>query len=235
MAPQVPDKSFDASQPSNPASTPTTSPDQDDNCPFCRISALYPTYDPSSPPPSTSSTLSPDLTSPNPETYILLSSPLVIAFLDIMPLSRGHLLLCPRRHAPKLTGTTPSEARDLGYWLRVLSTAVSRATGVDDWNVVQNNGAAAAQVVPHMHYHIIPRPEIRAQGRWSEKFTMFGRGQRTDLDAEDGENLADKVRSEIANVLKEEEEKKEGREAKNLGQDVTLRGSGSKFTAKGKL
>lgn len=148
-----------------------------------------------------------------------------------MPLSRGHLLLCPRRHAPKLTGTTPSEARDLGYWLRVLSTAVSRATGVDDWNVVQNNGAAAAQVVPHMHYHIIPRPEIRAQGRWSEKFTMFGRGQRTDLDAEDGENLADMVRSEIAKVLKEEE----GSESQILGHNVTLRGSGSRLTAKGKL
>lgn len=206
MAPQVPDKAFDSSQPLNPASTPTTSSDQDDNCPFCRISTLYPTYDPTSPPLSTSSAVSPELTSPNPETYILLSSPLVIAFLDIMPLSRGHLLLCPRRHAPKLTGTTPSEARDLGYWLRVLSTAVSRATGVEDWNVVQNNGAAAAQVVPHMHYHIIPRPEIRAQGRWSEKFTMFGRGQRTDLDAEDGENLADKVRVEIAKVLSEEAE-----------------------------
>lgn len=231
MAPQVPEKSFDTSQPSNPATTPTNSPDHDDNCPFCRISALYPTYDPTSPPLSTSATLSPELTSPNPETYILLSSPLVIAFLDIMPLSRGHLLLCPRRHAPKLTDTTPSEARDLGYWLRVLSTALSRATGVDDWNVVQNNGAAAAQVVPHMHYHIIPRPEIRAQGRWSEKFTMFGRGQRTDLDAEDGENLADKVRSEIAKVLREEEDG----EGKSLGQDVTSSSSGSKFTTKGKL
>ncbi|KAJ4418009.1 hypothetical protein N0V82_005861 [Gnomoniopsis sp. IMI 355080] len=226
MAPQVPDKSFDSSQPLNPASTPTTSSDQDDNCPFCRISTLYQTYDPTSPPLSTSSTLSPELTFPNPETYILLSSPLVIAFLDIMPLSRGHLLLCPRRHAPKLTGTTPSEARDLGYWLRVLSTAVSRATGVEDWNVVQNNGAAAAQVVPHMHYHIIPRPEIRAQGRWSEKFTMFGRGQRTDLDAEDGENLAEKVRREIANVLREEG----GRDGQSAGQSISS-GRG----AKGKL
>lgn len=121
-----------------------------------------------------------------------------------MPLSRGHLLLCPRRHAPKLTGTTPAEARELGYYLRVLSAALSRATGVDDWNVVQNNGAAAAQVVPHMHYHVIPRPEIRAQGRWSEKFTMFGRGQRSDLDPEDGEKLAARVREEIGKIMSEE-------------------------------
>lgn len=210
MAPQVPDETFDSAQPSNPATTSTTS-DHDDSCPFCRISTLYPPYNPLQPPSPTSPSLSPALAFPNPETYILLSTPLVIAFLDIMPLSHGHLLLCPRRHAPKLTDTTPAEARELGSWLRVLSTALSRVTGVGDWNVVQNNGAAAAQVVPHMHYHVIPRPEIRAQGRWSEKFTMFGRGQRSDLDAEDGEGLAERVRGEVAKTLSEEEGKYGGR------------------------
>lgn len=194
MAPHVPDRSFDPS-----------SEGDSSNCPFCRIAAIYAPYDPTSPPsPALASALSPTRTSPSPETYILLSTPIVIAFLDIMPLSQGHLLLCPRRHAPKLTGTTPAEARELGYYLRVLSAALGRVTGVHDWNVVQNNGAAAAQVVPHMHYHVIPRPEIRAQGRWSEKFTMFGRGQRSDLDPEDGEQLAARVREEVGKVLSEE-------------------------------
>lgn len=215
MAPLLPDKSsFDSSQPSNPASTPT--PDNNNNnnnnndpdCPFCRITQLYSPYDPLEPPPADSKTLSPTLASPSPETYIILSTPAVIAFLDIMPLSRGHLLLCPRRHSPKLSDVDSHEARELGYYLRVLSSALSRATGVDDWNVVQNNGAAAAQVVPHMHFHVIPRPEIRAQGRWSEKFTMFGRGQRTDLDPEDGERLAEKVRREVGWVLRGQGEEK---------------------------
>lgn len=204
MAPPVPDAAFDHPEPSNPASNSTVEDDSASNCPFCRIAALYKPYDPTSPPAPDSPLLSPTKADPNPETYVLLSTPDVIAFLDIMPLSRGHLLLCPRRHAPKLTGTTAHEARELGYYLRVLSAALGRATGVEDWNVVQNNGAAAAQVVPHMHYHVIPRPEIRAQGRWSEKFTMFGRGQRSDLDAEDGEQLAGRVRAEVARVLGEE-------------------------------
>ncbi|CRK38409.1 hypothetical protein BN1708_020526, partial [Verticillium longisporum] len=71
---------------------------------------------------------------------------------------------------------------ELGRFLRTLSRALARVTGVEDWNVVQNNGAAAAQVVMHMHYHLIPRPEIRASGRFSESFTMFGRGKREELD-----------------------------------------------------
>lgn len=201
MAPLVPDQTFDQGQSSSPTAIPSK---ESDNCPFCRIASLYPSYDPTSPPNASAPSISPELALPGPETYVLLSTPIVIAFLDIMPLSRGHLLVCPRRHAPKLTGTTPIEARELGYYLRVLSAAVGRATGVDDWNVVQNNGAAAAQVVPHMHYHVIPRPEIRAQGRWSEKFTMFGRGQRTDLEPEDGERLAARLREEVANILQQE-------------------------------
>lgn len=88
--------------------------------------------------------------------------------------------------------------------MRVLSAALARATGVDDWNVVQNNGAAAAQVVPHMHFHIIPRPEIRASGRFRESFTMFGRGQREELDDDVAESLAADVRREVAAVLREE-------------------------------
>lgn len=214
MAPHLPDGSFDPSSSENSDSA---------KCPFCRIASIYAPYDPTSPPPSSSDAVSPTRTSPNPETYVILSTPVVIAFLDIMPLSQGHLLLCPRRHAPKLTGTTPSEARELGHYLRVLSAALCRATGVHDWNVVQNNGAAAAQVVPHMHYHIIPRPEIRAQGRWSEKFTMFGRGQRSDLDPEDGEKLAAMVREEIGKMLSSEQ----GFDHKNVENSVAV--------AKGKL
>jgi diadenosine tetraphosphate (Ap4A) HIT family hydrolase len=127
-----------------------------------------------------------------------------MAFLDIAPLAEGHLLLCPRAHRERLTSLEDSEARELGRWLRIMSKALMRAVGVDDWNVVQNNGAAAAQVVPHAHFHIIPRPDIRRQGRWSERFTMFGRGKRTDLDEEEGVQLAEKVRSSLSQVLREE-------------------------------
>lgn len=127
-----------------------------------------------------------------------------------MPLSRGHLLVCPRNHRPKLTDTSPEEAALLGAHVRVLSEAVSRATGVYDWNVVQNNGAAAAQVVPHVHYHLIPRPEIRASGKLRESFTMFGRGQREDLDEDEAEVLAKSIREKVAEVMKEDEEKRRG-------------------------
>ncbi|KAK4189424.1 HIT-like domain-containing protein [Podospora australis] len=192
----------------SPTTFDTSSPiSHDASCPFCTISKVYLPYDPSSPPAPSSKSVSPELTFPNPSTFILLSTPLLTAFLDIMPLSPGHLLLCPRAHRPKLTDVTPDEAAELGKYVRILSAAVSKATGIQDWNVVQNNGAAAAQVVPHCHFHIIPRPELR--DKRAERFTstMFGRGQRDELDDEEGEKLAGEIRAAIAEVLLEDAEK----------------------------
>ncbi|KAF4978186.1 hypothetical protein FZEAL_5394 [Fusarium zealandicum] len=183
----------------DPSSPPPTS-----SCPFCAICSIYKPYDPLNPPPQSSLLLDPELVAPS--SFIVLSTPILIAFLDILPLSRGHLLLCPRPHRPKLTDVTVSEAAYLGRYLRLLSKAVSRVTGVEDWNVVQNNGAAAAQVVSHMHYHIIPRPEIRASGRFSESFTMFGRGRREELDDDEAAQLAEELRQSVAAVMREEEE-----------------------------
>jgi diadenosine tetraphosphate (Ap4A) HIT family hydrolase len=169
-----------------------------DGCPFCTIAATHQPYDALNPPPSIDASLT------TPSSFVVLSTPLLIAFLDIMPLSRGHLLLCPRAHRPKLTDASPTESRQLGDYVRILSAALARATGVQDWNVVQNNGAAAAQVVPHMHYHVIPRPEIRASGKLSESFTMFGRGQREELDDDEALAIAADVRRHVAIVLREE-------------------------------
>ncbi|KAI8623664.1 HIT domain-containing protein [Xylariaceae sp. FL1651] len=184
-----------------PPFDPTVLP-PDESCPFCNIAQAYPTFPPDKPPASDSPDLDPFKIAP--ASFVVLSTPMLIAFLDIMPLSHGHLLLCPRSHKPKLSDVTSAEAAELGSYLRILSRALSRTTGVHDWNVVQNNGAAAAQVVNHVHYHLIPRPEIRASGKFRESFTMFGRGQREELDDDEAVDLAAKLRANIATVLDEE-------------------------------
>jgi len=115
-----------------PAMTPSL-PEPSANCPFCTISTTYPPSAPQSP------NLSSERTSP-PTFLVLRSSPVCIAFLDIMPLSPGHLLLTTRTHREKVSEVTDEEARELGRWLRVLSGALARVTRVWDWNIVQNNG-----------------------------------------------------------------------------------------------
>lgn len=63
-----------------------------------------------------------------------------MAFLDIMPLSPGHLLVTTRKHHEKISDVSAEESRALGEWLMRLSRVLARVTGVWDWNIVQNNG-----------------------------------------------------------------------------------------------
>ncbi len=81
----------------------------------------------------------------------------VLAFLDIGPLSSGHTLVIPKEPAETLDRLSDDSAAALGRVLPRLSRAVLRATGAQDFNVLQNNGVAAHQAVGHVHFHIIPK------------------------------------------------------------------------------
>lgn len=81
----------------------------------------------------------------------------VLAFLDIMPLSRGHCLIIPKEPAETLDRLSDESAAAIGRVLPRLARAVMAATGTRDYNVLQNNGAPAHQAVMHVHFHIIPK------------------------------------------------------------------------------
>ena len=81
----------------------------------------------------------------------------VLAFLDVGPLSRGHTLLLPRERKAHLHELSDESAAALGRVLPRLCRAVMKATGATAYNVLQNNGSAAHQVVMHVHFHIIPK------------------------------------------------------------------------------
>jgi diadenosine tetraphosphate (Ap4A) HIT family hydrolase len=101
------------------------------DCPFCAIGAVHP--------PSPSPSADHDLLSP--PAFVVLSTRLCLAFLDIMPLAPGHLLVTTRRHRQKISEVSDEESRELGLWLPRLSRVLANVTGVHDWNIVQNNGA----------------------------------------------------------------------------------------------
>jgi|ETNmetMinimDraft_26_1059896.scaffolds.fasta_scaffold31951_3 histidine triad (HIT) family protein len=87
-----------------------------------------------------------------------------IAFLDIGPLAEGHVLLIPKAHARTVDQLSASQAGEMLRLLPAMVKAVQAATGCQGVNVLQNNGRVAHQVVPHVHFHIIPRNEDDAFG-----------------------------------------------------------------------
>jgi histidine triad (HIT) family protein len=88
--------------------------------------------------------------------------PLVLAFLDINPLSPGHTLVIPKRPAATLDAVDDASAAALGRALPRIARAVIAATGVRAYNILQNNGSDAHQAVFHVHFHIIPKPDARS-------------------------------------------------------------------------
>jgi histidine triad (HIT) family protein len=85
----------------------------------------------------------------------------VLAFLDINPLSTGHTLVLPKEAAETLDSLSDESAAALGRVLPRLCRAVVAVTGVREYNVLENNGRSAHQAIPHVHFHIIPKPNAR--------------------------------------------------------------------------
>ena len=114
----------------------------------------------------------------------------VFAFLDIAPLATGHLLVVPKEPAPTLDLLSDESAAAVGRVLPRLARAVMAATGTRDYNVLQNNGAAAHQAVPHVHFHVIPKPAAGGLGiDWPS-----GR-----LDGDEGRRIAAELAARLAN------------------------------------
>jgi diadenosine tetraphosphate (Ap4A) HIT family hydrolase len=83
--------------------------------------------------------------------------PLVTAFMDIHPVTSGHLLVVPNMHFPDLASLDTQYAAQMMATGRRLGAAVRAVLGVEGVNLLIADGAAAGQSVFHCHLHVIPR------------------------------------------------------------------------------
>ena len=91
------------------------------------------------------------------DAYILYEDDSHMAFLDRYPVVPGHALIIPKTHHSTIVEMGPERAGKLFSLAPLLAPAILHAAGTAAFNVGQNNGDAAKQVVPHVHVHIIPR------------------------------------------------------------------------------
>src|SRR3954447_17785629 len=80
-----------------------------------------------------------------------------IAFMDINPGTRGHLLVVPREHAVDLLSVAPEDLAACTRTAQIMAARVSDKLGADGVNLLNSCGAAAWQTVFHFHVHVIPR------------------------------------------------------------------------------
>ena len=98
-----------------------------------------------------------DIIAKRTEGHIVFEDDRCIAILDIFPANPGHTLVMPKKHF-SLLGEVPIE--ELTHAIQVvqrIGPAVQHAINAQGYNVLANNGSAAGQLVPHVHFHLVPR------------------------------------------------------------------------------
>jgi ATP adenylyltransferase len=88
----------------------------------------------------------------------------VVAFFPTQPAVLGHILLIPKRHVQDIWGLEAEEGIRLSDTVLRLSAALRSALNPEGLNVIQSNGEAATQTVPHLHVHLVPRRTGDAMG-----------------------------------------------------------------------
>ena len=90
-----------------------------------------------------------------------------VVIMDKYPINTGHTLVIPLRHYSTLLHMPHDEVRELYSLVPAVAKAVVSTLKADGFNVGQNNGIAANQIVPHVHVHIVPRfVDDSPDGRW---------------------------------------------------------------------
>jgi len=89
-----------------------------------------------------------------------------LAIMDIGPIVKGHVLVIPKEHHPDILAMPGEQLKDLIGCIQTVCRALREGLHAEGINVIQNNGRAAGQLVPHVHFHAIPR--FAADGhRWN--------------------------------------------------------------------
>jgi len=107
-----------------------------------------------------------------------------LAFLDIHPLVRGHTLVVPKKHFDTLLDMDDTSIAHLFGTVKIVARGLLQAMDAQGFRIMQNNGESAAQVVKHVHVHILP---------FKLGESSFGL-KRLSLTDDELESIADKIR-----------------------------------------
>lgn len=106
-----------------------------------------------------------------PPERIVDANDLAMVIRDGFPVSPGHTLIIPKRHAASFFQVTEAERTAMLALLDRAKRVLDEEFGPAAYNIGINDGAAAGQTVPHLHMHLIPRfsgdlPDPRGGVRW---------------------------------------------------------------------
>jgi diadenosine tetraphosphate (Ap4A) HIT family hydrolase len=91
------------------------------------------------------------------EARLAWSGTFVLAMWDAFPVSSGHAIIVPRRHAASWNDLTADEKNEIITGIDAVRALIDERRRPEGYNVGFNDGVAAGQTVMHFHVHVIPR------------------------------------------------------------------------------
>jgi histidine triad (HIT) family protein len=102
--------------------------------------------------------------------HIIYEDQEFIAILDKYPISVGHTLVLPKKHSERVKDLSQKEFCSMYARVHALNALITSRLGAPASHISINDGAAANQLIPHLHVHIIPRSKNDSAGFTARKF-----------------------------------------------------------------
>jgi histidine triad (HIT) family protein len=120
----------------------------------------------------------------------ILDEKQILAFMDINPLAQGHMLVIPKNHAENILDISEDDLAAVINAAKRCAEAAKSGLKAEGITVLQLNGKASNQVVPHLHFHVIPR--------WKNDGIPVAKWEPKAGDMEEIEKTAGKVKEHIS-------------------------------------
>ncbi len=120
---------------------------------------------------------------------IVYEDDIVIAFLDIRPVRKGHTLIVPKVKCENIFDAEPEVLAHMITTAQKIARTLPKTVGAKGVNILMNNGHEAEQEVPHAHMHVIPR---------FVKGEAFVPPQHETYSGEESSTLREKIKSALA-------------------------------------
>ncbi len=119
--------------------------------------------------------------------YKIYEDRYTLAFLDILPVNPGHVLVVPKNHFANLEKADGKTICQIMKTVKKIGKALKDGLKVEGYNITENNDPVAGQIIPHLHFHIIPRKKGDGLKLWAQK--KYNKGE------------AEKISEKIKNAL----------------------------------
>jgi histidine triad (HIT) family protein len=110
-----------------------------------------------------------------------------MAFLDIAPVNPGHALVIAKEHYENIESIPEELLGAVIGTVKKVGAALKNGLGIEGYNIQVNNDPIAGRIIPHLHFHVIPRQAGDGHQLWAQK--KYGEGEM--------EAVAEKIKNAI--------------------------------------